>query len=266
MTSLLAILVFFPLIYFLSNYEYCYLLFSSTLSPTLSTAHFVVCVLHSFPFLQPNLTYLYLRACTLLSSSHLSLPLFSYSLTPYSAKIFFVFLFPSLVHTSLPVYLYHTHTLSLSLTHSLPPSLIHCLSLPLTHSLHPSHTHSLSFPLFHSSSLLPFSRASFPRPRKEKVFFPAPAPAPVITAPYATDGNEKCPMCTKSVFRVERVICSGASWHKSCFSKCNRVSKCRFVFTSFVPFLCFSYCIRLEVFLFRLVSVFFSIPFIHCWF
>ena len=32
----------------------------------------------------------------------------------------------------------------------------------------------------------------------------------------ATDGSEKCPMCLKNVFKVERVVCSGASWHKQC--------------------------------------------------
>ena len=35
----------------------------------------------------------------------------------------------------------------------------------------------------------------------------------------ATDGSEKCPMCLKNVFKVERVVCSGASWHKQCLGK-----------------------------------------------
>lgn len=31
--------------------------------------------------------------------------------------------------------------------------------------------------------------------------------------------TDKCPVCTKSVFSVERVICAGLNWHKSCFGK-----------------------------------------------
>ena len=40
-----------------------------------------------------------------------------------------------------------------------------------------------------------------------------------ITFGGNADGNEKCPLCLKAVFRVERIICSGASWHKSCFGE-----------------------------------------------
>ena len=31
--------------------------------------------------------------------------------------------------------------------------------------------------------------------------------------------TDKCPVCTKSVFTVERVICAGLKWHQSCFGK-----------------------------------------------
>ena len=31
--------------------------------------------------------------------------------------------------------------------------------------------------------------------------------------------TDKCPVCTKSVFTVERVIAAGLKWHQSCFGK-----------------------------------------------
>lgn len=35
----------------------------------------------------------------------------------------------------------------------------------------------------------------------------------------ASEESEKCPVCLKAVFRVEKVQCSGFNWHKSCFGK-----------------------------------------------
>ena len=31
--------------------------------------------------------------------------------------------------------------------------------------------------------------------------------------------NDKCPVCNKSVFKVESKICAGLKWHQSCFGK-----------------------------------------------
>ena len=31
--------------------------------------------------------------------------------------------------------------------------------------------------------------------------------------------NEKCHMCSKNVFKVERIICAGLKWHQSCFGE-----------------------------------------------
>jgi predicted nucleic-acid-binding Zn-ribbon protein len=36
--------------------------------------------------------------------------------------------------------------------------------------------------------------------------------------------SSKCPSCTKSVYHVEEVICSGSAWHKDCF-KCGGASE-----------------------------------------
>ena len=34
-----------------------------------------------------------------------------------------------------------------------------------------------------------------------------------------SEESEKCPVCLKAVFRVEKVQCSGFNWHKSCFGE-----------------------------------------------
>lgn len=31
--------------------------------------------------------------------------------------------------------------------------------------------------------------------------------------------NEKCQMCNKNVFKVERIICAGLKWHQGCFGE-----------------------------------------------
>ena len=38
--------------------------------------------------------------------------------------------------------------------------------------------------------------------------------------PNGSEESEKCPVCLKAVFRVEKVQCSGLNWHKSCFGTC----------------------------------------------
>jgi hypothetical protein len=31
--------------------------------------------------------------------------------------------------------------------------------------------------------------------------------------------SEKCHMCNKNVFKVERIVCAGLKWHQSCFGE-----------------------------------------------
>ena len=38
-----------------------------------------------------------------------------------------------------------------------------------------------------------------------------------------SEESEKCPVCLKAVFRVEKVQCSGFNWHKSCFGESDGV-------------------------------------------
>ena len=85
-----------------------------------------------------------------------------------------------------------------------------------------------------------------PSPPTAAVATPPPAPAPVATPPAAPSpasapksgsgcasttasvpfnkGTPKCPICTKSVYKMEEILAMGSTWHKTCF-KCGAGSK-----------------------------------------
>lgn len=59
--------------------------------------------------------------------------------------------------------------------------------------------------------------------------------------------TDKCPVCMKSVFTVERVIAAGLKWHQSCFGKVfvpRNVLKTCSVMTVIERFVKFQFCNR----------------------